>query len=295
MSQASLDSNTWYLFSDARVTNTTGPVIGCLQQTSNGLRTYSCDDKETMAWQFQPVNSTKGRYLIRSNATGVRLQLSACWDQAETANGHTAVCMRRTTSGESQMWDILDWGDGTFDLFNAANGSDYIVDRHAGSGVFMSDQIAGSAVSDSVDVPGQRWIIRGDRAVNDPAYSCPLFITETNYSGLRLDLQEEPSSTSTAASLPNTERGSSRGLSSETIAGITVGIALGVICLIAMMLFLSRRRKLNHGARLSGSHQQKFIFSFYDKRRPVIDQHAIESGVHQATNVQEMSSSVQVA
>ncbi|UQC76591.1 transmembrane alpha-helix domain-containing protein [Colletotrichum lupini] len=276
MSQASLDSNTWYLLSDARVTNVTGPIMGCLQQTSEGLRTYSCDDKETMAWQFQPANSTKGRYLIRSNATGVRLQLSACWDPAETANGHTAVCMRRTTSEDSQMWDILDWGDGTFDLFNAANGSSYIVDRHAGSGVFMSDQIAGSTGSNSVDVPGQRWIIRGDRAVNDPAYS-------TVFS-------EEPSSKFTTASLPNTERGSSRGLSSEIIAGITVGMALGVICLIAMMLFLSRRRKLNHGARLSGNHQQKFIFSYYDKRRP-----AIESGVHQATNVQEMSSSVQVA
>ncbi|KXH45105.1 transmembrane alpha-helix domain-containing protein [Colletotrichum simmondsii] len=281
MSQASLDSNTWYLLSDARVTNITGPIIGCLQQTSNGLRTYSCDDKETMAWQFQPVNSTKDRYLIRSNATSVRLQLSACWDPAETANGHTAVCMRRTTSDKSQMWDILDWGDGTFDLLNAANGSSYIVDRHAGSGVFMSDQIAGSAVSDSVDVPGQRWIIRGDRAVNDPAYS-------TVFS-------EAPSSTSTTASLPNTERRSSGGLSSEIIAGITVGIALGVICFITIVIFLSRRRKLHHGAKLSGNRQQKNIFSSYHKRSPIIDQHAIESGVRQATNVEEMSSSVQVA
>ncbi|KAK1515105.1 transmembrane alpha-helix domain-containing protein [Colletotrichum costaricense] len=281
MSQASLDSNTWYLLSDARVTNVTGPIIGCLQQTSDGLRTYSCDDKEIMAWQFQPANSIKGRYLIRSNATGVGLQLSACWDPAETANGHTAVCMRRMTSEDSQLWDILDWGDGTFDLFNAANGSSYIVDRHAGSGVFMSDQIAGSASSNSVDVPGQRWIIRGDRAVNDPAYST-VFI-------------EGPSSTSPTASLPNTERGSSKGTSPEIIAGITVGTALGVICFIAIMLFLSRRRKLNHGPRLSGNHQQKSIISSYDKRRPIIDQHAIESGVRQATNVQEMSSGVQVA
>ncbi|EXF82818.1 transmembrane alpha-helix domain-containing protein [Colletotrichum fioriniae PJ7] len=263
MSQASLDSNTWYLLSDARVTNITGPIVGCLQQTSNGLRTYPCDDKEAMAWQFQPVNANKGRYLIRSNATGVRLQLSACWDPAETANGHTAVCMRRTTSEDSQIWNILDWGDGTFDFFNAANGSGYIVDHHAGSGVFMSDQIAGSASSDSVDVPGQRWIIRGDRAVNDPAYS-------TVFS-------EGPSSTSTTASPPDTERGSSGGLSSEIIAGITVGIALGVICFIAIMLFLSRRRKLNHGARLAGNHQKKTMTLSYDKRRPIADQHAIES------------------
>lgn len=90
--------------------------------------------------------------------------------------------MRRMTSDKSQMWDILDWGDGTFDLFNAANGSSYIVDHHAGSGVFMSDQIAGSAVSDSVDVPGQRWIIRGDRAVNDPAYSTVFSVRSSDVS-----------------------------------------------------------------------------------------------------------------
>lgn len=170
MSAADLDSNAWYIVTSQRYVNVSQPIDSCLQLTRDGPRVSSCDEKRFMAWQFEPVESKKGRYVMRMNATSVRQQLSVCWDSDETDDGKTVGCMRRTNAEDPQLWDIVDRGDGTYDFLNAANGTGRVLDVHQGSNLFMASKVEGTGDNNSSS-SAQRWIMTSDRPVNNRVYS----------------------------------------------------------------------------------------------------------------------------
>ncbi|KAF9874811.1 hypothetical protein CkaCkLH20_07505 [Colletotrichum karsti] len=155
---ATLDPNAWYRISETRVDNSTGPFALNLQLRTevNGLRVHPKEGGEG-AWQFQPYGDVKGRYLMRLDQTGVKAQLSACYEATEPASGKTVACMRDSSTDASQLWDISDFGSGTFKFVNVANGTGYVLDVHPKSNLFMSNEIEGTnGVENQL---AQHWVI----------------------------------------------------------------------------------------------------------------------------------------
>jgi Ricin-type beta-trefoil lectin domain-like len=161
---ATFDPNAWYMVSEHRVDNVTDPLKSNLQGSADNLAVFG---KTSQAWQFQPVDGVTGRYLLRTSTSGPLSQLSACFQANEIHPAKTGICLVRSTSDNAQKWDISSWGDGTYKMYNVANGTKYILDVHPGSPPFMNDQIE----SASVTQPAQHWILTSDRPVNDGAYS----------------------------------------------------------------------------------------------------------------------------
>jgi hypothetical protein len=173
---AAFNPNAWYQISEGRVDNTTAPLRSNLQINNNTLYVWS---KVAQAWQLMPVDGIKGRYLLRLNVTGVKSQLSSCYQRDEVHPAKTSACMRDTRSvDDAQKWEISSWGDGTFKMSNVANGTNaFVLDVHPGNPLFMNDQV--EVTGGTVKQPAQHWIITSERAVDDGAYS-------TIYSGVGL-------------------------------------------------------------------------------------------------------------
>lgn len=137
---AEFDPNVWYSISEARVDNATEPLGSTLQTTPGGLRVFGLIDRQ---WQMQPVDDEPGRYLMRYSGAGPGQQMAICYDPNEIANSRSVACMARSSTAENQKWDIVEWGDGTYRMHNAANGSSYALDVHPGSNLFMNNNIQG--------------------------------------------------------------------------------------------------------------------------------------------------------
>ncbi|KAH0421017.1 hypothetical protein CcaCcLH18_13680 [Colletotrichum camelliae] len=254
MVAAKLDANAWYQVSETRVTNVSAPINNNLQTTNAGLRVFA---KTAQAWQFQPFGDVEGRYLARLNTSGVGQQLSVCYKEDEVHPSRTIGCLRRTESDESQQWDISEWGDGSYKFTNVGNGSNYVLDVHPGSNLFMSSEIEGSDGVSGKQV-AQHWVMTSERAVDDGAYS-------TIYSaGTTPVASATATGTNTAATASATATGSGSGaaatstseadssaggLSSGAAAGIGVGVSLAAVALIgAAVFFWWRRKKASKGA-----------------------------------------------
>ncbi|TEA19239.1 hypothetical protein C8034_v010346 [Colletotrichum sidae] len=256
MVAAKLDTNAWYMISETRVTNVSEPINSNLQTTNAGLRVFA---RTAQAWQFYAVPGIEGRYLARLNTTGVREQLSVCWRTDEVHPSRTIGCLRKTESDESQQWDISEWGDGSYKFQNVANGSDYVLDVHPGSNLFMSSEVEGTEGVSEKQV-AQHWVMTSDRAVDDGAYS-------TVYSAGTTPVSTAPSTATnaggassaatgttitgsgatgpaaTSASTPDAESSSGGGLSSGAAAGIGVGVSLAAVALIGALVFFWWRRR----------------------------------------------------
>jgi hypothetical protein len=163
---ADFDPNAWYLVSEARVDTASAPLRSNLQLTNGNLTVWP---RVAQAWQFQPVDGVRGRYLMRLNTSGVTTQLSTCLKPDEVHPSRTGLCMLRSTADDAQKWEVAPWGDGTFKVANVANGTGYVLDVHPGNPPFMSSEIEG--VNGVPRQPAQHWIMASERVVNDGAYS----------------------------------------------------------------------------------------------------------------------------
>ncbi|KAL3304589.1 transmembrane alpha-helix domain-containing protein [Colletotrichum asianum] len=262
---ATLDPNAWYRISETRVDNSTGPFALNLQLRTevNGLRVHPITGG-TASWQFQPYGDVKGRYLMRLDQTGVKAQLSACYDSGEPATGNTIACMKESSTDEAQLWDVSDFGSGTFKFINVKNGTSYVLDVHPKDNLFMSNEIDGSE-GVAENQLAQHWVLSSVSAVNDGAYSTIYsgnVAVSTNSAALSSSATTTTRTTTTSTSTGSTQTSSttgtaspadamstptatstpSKGISTAAGAGIGVAVALSVVGLIGAVAFFWWRR-----------------------------------------------------
>lgn len=165
MPSPGLDSNQWYYIyvgnSDANAlwgTNlynqgTSGAIFLNATQTS----------LNTMRWQMYPINSTT--YVIRSKEGGANAFVGTHYVPAEESEGHTRPRMvRGDIADDSVFWQLSAWGDDTWWLTNAQNGTAWHLNLKDNGLLTMSNNI-------SAPQNGQRWSFGSIASIDDKAYS----------------------------------------------------------------------------------------------------------------------------
>jgi hypothetical protein len=117
-------------------------------------------------WQIFPVtvNDTTV-YTLRCKAGGPNGFMSTAYSETEETEGKTRPSMfRGDVVTKNAYWTFGSWGDGTWYMANAANGTGYHLNRK-GSGIM--------AMSPNVTAPqnGQRWGFATIGKIDDEKYS----------------------------------------------------------------------------------------------------------------------------
>lgn len=159
-----IDGNVWYQLTETRV-----DFNSSLQQAGNGVVMAAAGPKTLEFWQLFPIGS--GLYQIRNRNTGVNKQLATCYNAQEQDPSNTQPCLEPSSGDQSQLWNITQWGDGTFKFVNVGNGSNYNMDCHPGNPMFMASEIA--AVPRQ---PAQHWEFSSLSQINDGAYSTTITV-----------------------------------------------------------------------------------------------------------------------
>ncbi|KAF4333127.1 hypothetical protein FBEOM_13075 [Fusarium beomiforme] len=238
-----LDPNVWYHITEQAVDQNYKNDFKAMLQTNQDPKSndtnlhvwpVKTDDKPVEAyWQFQPVSSTPGRYMLRYSQTGIHKQLAVCLlEDVDDADTRTRPCLLKASSDETQQWDVAEWkSNSTYRFINVHNGTKFHLDCIPNGPVFMS-----SDVDDRPYQSRQHWLMTSASSVDDQAYSTTI--------------SEGPSSTKISG---ENSSSSDNDLSSGAIAGISVGVVLGAI-MIAVSLaayFLWRSRKMKNGINTS--------------------------------------------
>lgn len=115
-SSVDIDGNVWYQVIESRVDFNSSMAI------SNGIQFIAASSGNKMYWQFYKLDN--GNYALRNQATSIRQQLGTCYVAKEVSSSKTQPCMVDSDGGdESQEWAITNWGDDTYKLTNAKNGT----------------------------------------------------------------------------------------------------------------------------------------------------------------------------
>jgi hypothetical protein len=262
----SIDPNVWYAITESRVNFTSA-----MEWKDNGMSFQVVADINNQYWQFFKLDN--GNWNLRNQAGGTSKQFGAYFSASETAASKTRVGIVTASDSESQEWTIDEsWDDGTYRIQNVGNGTNYNLDVHVGTPIFMSDVL--DAEPKQV---AQHWMISSRRDINDDAYSTAfarvrrssLFsrhsanllqststssspasssavataAATTDSSSNSAASTAASSATSSAAAGVIAKQKSSHGLSPGAAAGIGVGVALGIIAAAAIFFLLFRRRR----------------------------------------------------
>ncbi|KAL1605059.1 hypothetical protein SLS60_004602 [Paraconiothyrium brasiliense] len=114
------------VFGDPRLEDTTkhNTTVGSAFKSTNQLEF----DRDTQKWQIVPVDSAY--YVLRTLGGGVHGYLSTNF-APERLNLTTRTVARMTrdnVSDASVYWKITTWGDGTYQLTNKHNGTDWLLE-----------------------------------------------------------------------------------------------------------------------------------------------------------------------
>jgi hypothetical protein len=165
MSGVNIDGNVWYAVTESRVNFTSS-----LQYNGKNLVFVDEGDVAAEYWQFYPLDN--GNYAIRNQVGGITRQLGTCFVASEVAPSKTQACLIKSENTTSQEWTIDNsWGDGTYRIQNAGNGTKYNLDVHPGTPVFMSDVLASTPKQ-----PAQHWILSSKLNIDDGAYSTAISV-----------------------------------------------------------------------------------------------------------------------
>ncbi|KAK0115561.1 hypothetical protein ONS95_000163 [Cadophora gregata] len=182
--------------------------------------------KAQQLWQLYPFNSTY--YVLRSKDSGPLGYLTVKFQANEDTPGKTVPLMTNASIADSSMfWQIQPWGDGTFFMTNAANGTAWHLEKKRNSLMAMSSNI--TAPQD-----GQRFSFKQLGQIQNTNYATVITPTGTS--------TPLPSNSITSSPAPTSS--SSSGLSTGAKAGIGAGV--GVAALAALLIlgfFLLKRRK----------------------------------------------------
>lgn len=162
--KTNLNPNAWYHLSETRVDNYTKPHFGAmLQENDIGLFVYGTSAKQY--WQFQPLGKP-GHYAIRGSKSQINKQLSVCRITEEVDENRTRPCMQPPSGAREQRWFVFERANDTLGFYNIKNGTQFFLDVHPGSFVFLS-----SNIKTTVYQPAQHWVFTSHKAVDDGAYS----------------------------------------------------------------------------------------------------------------------------
>jgi hypothetical protein len=139
---ANFSSNSWYQLKIKSNTQSMDGTALYNETTGSGAAFFKITNTSNpeQQWQIIPFNSTY--YILRTHASGPLGCLTVSYSPGETTPGSTVPLMRNATLGDdSILWQISPWGDGTFYMTNAANGTDWHLMMKLGSLMAMSSNI----------------------------------------------------------------------------------------------------------------------------------------------------------
>ncbi|CZR44577.1 uncharacterized protein FPRO_14330 [Fusarium proliferatum ET1] len=243
----SLNPNAWYHITEQAVDPNYRNDFKAMLQTNQDKKAndtnlhvwpVKTDNQAVKAyWQFQPVDSTLGRYILRYSQTGADKQLAVCLSSDATdEDTKTRPCLLDASNDETQQWDVAEWkSNNTYRFINVHNGTKFHLDCIPNGPVFMS-----SDIDDTPYQSRQHWLMTSASSVNDKAFS-------TTASKVPSSTSSEDNLTSTAGSELSSSGGNN--FASGKITGISVGVVLGVIALAISMaaFFLWRARNRRNG------------------------------------------------
>jgi hypothetical protein len=124
-------------------------------------------------WQIFPYNSSA--VVLRCLDAGENMYLSTLYSADEEVAGKTRPYLARgDIVDKSAFWTIEPWGDGTWYMWNADNGTDYHLMKKGSGLLAMSGDTAPPQA-------GQRWTFAEIDEINDEKYSsvsvsCAMFM-----------------------------------------------------------------------------------------------------------------------
>ncbi|KAG5763060.1 hypothetical protein H9Q69_002414 [Fusarium xylarioides] len=245
-----LDSNVWYQLSELAVDDNDGDLKSMLQPTAPGGDLRVGVPNGNSYWQFQKIGNTPGRYQLRCSDTTVKKQLSVCYrPEVIDSKLRTRPCLMPIEDSEMQQWDISQWDSDTYRLTNVKNGTKWNLDCIPNGPVILSSNLEGAQ-------PRQHWLMSSVGLVNNEMYSTVYTAPPESTGGstatagttgsdstaatATADSNSDPSNTSSES---NDSGSSSSGLSTGAVAGISVGVTLGVVALALAAFFFWRRNK----------------------------------------------------
>ncbi|KAG4414319.1 hypothetical protein IFR04_012565 [Cadophora malorum] len=183
--------------------------------------------KPQQLWQLYPFNSTY--YALRSKDSGPTGYLTVNFQTQEDTPGKTVPLMTNASiSDNSRFWQIEPWGDGSFFLSNAANGTEWHLEKKPKSLMAMSSNI--TAPQD-----GQRFSFKQLGQIQNGEFTTVATPSETSTA--------IPSGSITNSPAPSSNS-SSPGLSTGAKAGIGAGVGVAAfVALLILGFFLLKRRK----------------------------------------------------
>ena len=166
---AVFDPNMWYQLSELRIDKGGQDLTHNLVYRDEAPIFAVFPDTTNNYWQFVPVDDDiENRWFVRSQKTGTGFHLSTCYRADEEHEGKTGLCMNPADEdAEAQMWESYKWNDGTTGVrfINIDNGTDWWLDCHKGSPVFMNDDIDTDEFK-----PAQRWLVSTVSAVEEASF-----------------------------------------------------------------------------------------------------------------------------
>lgn len=222
-------------------------------------------DAPEQRWQVYTFNETY--YVLRGDAAGPGAYLSARVikdppnDSPNVGNTQAEMAVHNITD-DGMFWSIEPWGDGSFKMWNGANGTDWNLALNDTSAFTYMD----SNINPDNEHPCQEFSFRAVADIDDDAYSKvqapPSEPTSTpdppspsgdpqGNGGARNNTGNGNGSNNGNGNNNNNSSGDSGGgLSTGASVGIGVGVGIAVLvaAILAVLLLLRRRRRQRNAA-----------------------------------------------
>ncbi|CZT03106.1 uncharacterized protein RAG0_09975 [Rhynchosporium agropyri] len=185
-------------------------------------------------WQIVPYNSTY--YVLRTKHSEPLGYLSTIYAPLEGTPGRTVPRMANASIvlDDSIFWQIEPWGDGTWYLQNAQNGSAWHLQQKPNSLMAMSSNITTTPPRN-----GQRFSFKQLQPIQNASFSTVITPAGTETASPLTATLATTGSPSASSSPGNTG-----GLSTGAKAGIGAGVGIGALILLLILGFvLLKRRK----------------------------------------------------
>ncbi|KAH5762913.1 hypothetical protein HBI16_174780 [Parastagonospora nodorum] len=254
MANPDLDTNQWYQIYLGEDKNGQS-LVGTSLYTGSGTKgavflSPSNTTAPVQNWQIFPVivNDTTA-YTLRSKESGPNGFLGAQYTPEEATEGKTRPAMfRGDVANNNVYWSFGSWGDGTWFLTCAANGSDYRMNKKNNGIMAMSPNL-------TAPQNGQRYSFASITKIDDVKYSSVNLVgavSTSNAISVTSSASPVPTSVSSAAASSSAASSSADAKSENASSGLSTGAKVGIgaalggaalIALIFLSLFFWKKRR----------------------------------------------------